>query len=405
MFRKLDSNTKQLFDKKVLNKTTSLELVISEKCQNNCKYCYRTYKHDTSNIFSLEPSIVKSHIDKFLDIIQDDGTFFNQRSIELYGGDPLLDYQKAIEILKIVDTYKPDFVVLATNARLLSELTDHDIDNFINSIDTKIHCSLSVDGDPSETNRPLSKIGKMLGYNEKIDYKRLLKISRKYNFGFHPMLSFTNSDKWLDTVKFFFHEMGLVPYLLEVRHALSKEDAVKSVGNLKRIRLFYENEFKDNPDQAKFCIKKSNTLRCSIIPRGLGCSALTTLHIMPNGDMPFCHRLVDPPWVYGNVNYGFDISKVVSFTSIYNHRNLPECIICPIRDQCSGQCQGACYEYWGDPWMTIPSVCDYTRLKFYVFLKSFPNSSWAGITKKGKLEKSVFNIFDRKDIDMLIDLQ
>jgi radical SAM protein with 4Fe4S-binding SPASM domain len=401
MFQKLDSNTKKLFDDKVLGRMTSLELVISEKCQNNCKYCYRTYKHNNSNTFALEPYQVKSHIDKFLDMIQDDGTFFNQRSVELYGGDPLLDYQKTKEILKIVDTYKPKYISIPTNARLISELTDHDIDNLLNSTDTRVHCSLSVDGDPSETNRPLSKIGKMMGYNARIDYKRLLKISRKHNFGFHPMLSFEMIDKWEDTVKFFMDELSTVPYLLEVRHALSKENAVKAVHQLLKIRKYYETIGNDD------AIAQSNTLRASIVPRGLGCSALTTMCIMPNGDIPFCHRVIDPPWVKANINYGIDISKAVSLTSIYNHRNVPECMACPIRHQCSGQCQGACYEYWGDPWIPIPSVCDYMRLKHYIFSKHY--NDWYEVLKSYKsnkvLETSVINTFDKKDINMLLEMK
>jgi len=386
MFKPIDDYTKKIFDKKVLSRTTSLELIINEKCQNNCKYCYRTFKHNRSSLFSLEPENVKVIIDNFLNIIQEDKSFFNDRTIELYGGDPMLDYHHTREVFKIVDEYKPKLVTIPTNARLVSELTDYDIQKLFEGIETKIRLSLSVDGMPSENNRPLSKIGKMLGYNEKINYEKLNKVSKKYGYGFHPMLSFERIDSWLETIKFFWEEMNVIPYLLEVRHSLSKEDSIKAVSELMKIRDFYQSI-----DEK--AVEMSNTLRASQVPRGLGCSALTTMCIMPNGDIPFCHRLVDPPWVFGNVHYGMDITKAISLTSIYNHRNLPECMICPIRIYCSGQCQGACYEYWGDPWIPIPSICDFNRLKAYIFSTRYEDWFNSLRNYNDKLKDSVTKAF------------
>ena len=108
MFKELDKDTKKLFDKKFLSRTTALELVINEKCQNSCTYCYRKFKHVKSPVFSVEPSQVKTMVDRFLNVIQEDAKdFFKNRKIELFGGDGLIDYQYTKKLLKILDEYNP----------------------------------------------------------------------------------------------------------------------------------------------------------------------------------------------------------------------------------------------------------------------------------------------------------
>jgi radical SAM protein with 4Fe4S-binding SPASM domain len=396
MFKYLNKDSKKLLDKKFLSRTTSIELVINEKCQNACTYCYRKFKHNTSNVFSVEPEQVKIMMQRFFNLIQEDGKeFLKHRSIELFGGDPLLDYQQVKKILKITGEYSPKYISIPTNGRLVSELSEYDLISLLD-IDTRVVLSLSVDGLPSDNQRPLSKIGKMLSYDTKINYDKLFKLSKKYNWGYHPMLSFKHINKWFDTVKYFMESFGVVPYLLEIRHSLSKEDAIESIIQLAKIRDYYESI-----DEK--AVEIANTIRASRTPRGLGCSALTTAYIMPNGDLPFCHRVVDPPWVYGNVNYGIDITKAVSLHTIYNHRNVPECFVCPIRQQCSGLCQGACYEYWGDPWIPIPSVCDYVRLKHYIFALKYDDWEKTIGNDIEYLRETVIETFTDKDIKHIMD--
>jgi radical SAM protein with 4Fe4S-binding SPASM domain len=396
MFKYLNEDTKKLLDTKFLSRTTSVELVINEKCQNACTYCYRKNKHNKSDVFSVEPEQVKIMIERFFNLIQEDGKdFLKHRRIELFGGDALLEYGKIKEILKIADSYSPISISIPTNGRLISELSEYDLISLFD-IDTPIGISLSVDGDPSDKQRPLSKIGKMLSYDDKINYEKLYKLAVKYGYGYHPMLSFKHIDKWFDTIKYFFDTYNIVPYLLEVRHSLSKNDIINAVIQLAKIRDYYASIDEKT-------IQMANTIRASRTPRGLGCSGLTTAYIMPNGDLPFCHRVVDKPWVYGNVNYGIDISKAISLHTIYNHRNLPDCMVCPIRHYCNGQCQGACYEYWGDPWIPIPSVCDYNRLKFYIFALKYKD--WKDMISNDleSLKLKVLETFDEDTIKHIMD--
>lgn len=387
MFREIDDEFDGIIKNKFLNRRSSLELIISEKCQNACKYCYRKFKHNKSDVFSVDARTIEHHINSFLKLFKIDAKeFFEYRSVELYGGDPMIDFKNFKEIIEVVDKFKPKSISVPTNARLVSELNEHDIESLLNHVETRVSLSLSVDGMPNEKNRSLSKIGKMLDYDDTINYSKLIKTARKYGCGFHPMLPFDDYSKWFDTVKFFFENFNVVPYLLEIRHSLSKEESINAVIQLAKIRNYYEKI-------GEKAVQMANTIKSSIVPRGLGCSALTTITIMPNGDMPFCHRVIDKPWVYGNVNYGIDISKAISLTSVYDHRNVPDCFVCPIREMCSGQCAGACYEYWGSPWIPIPSVCDYMRLKAYIF--SLRYNDW-GMTIKNNCNSNLLK-------DMIIE--
>jgi len=362
---KMGDFEKKILENKVLNRCKSIEIVSSEKCQNACKYCYRVKKHSKSPVYSLKGHHVKTLVDALLNQIEQDTSFTKVRDFELFGGDSLIDYADALDILRTINReYKPQRITIPTNARMLQELTINDIRRLVD-METPVGFSLSVDG-ISDGNRRLSKIGKMLAYNEEVNYPKLLKIAKEFGCGFHPMLSFTDFTNWLPTIKHFFENMGVIPYLLEVRHSLSHGQSLGAVKELVKVRKYLES--KNLPKES---LKNANTTSGSITPRGLGCSALTTLCIMPNGDIPFCHRLIDEPWLIGNVFHGIDISKAVQYTSTMDHRNFPDCIICPIRRFCNGLCVGACYEYWGDPWIPITTICDYMRLKYYIFGEVF----------------------------------
>jgi len=389
---------------KYLSRITSLELVVSEKCQNNCRYCYRVKHHNNSTVNYISLDRVKVLVNNLKDMFDLPDDFFHKRRLELFGGDALLDYAKLNDLLKYLNE-KLQFnnCMIPTNARMAQELTTYDLEKILNIAPGKIHLSLSVDGDPQDNQRPLSKYGRMLGYQEKINYEKLIKIAKKYRCGFHPMLSFDTPHTWFDTFKFFL-DQDVVPYLLEIRHAISKEYAIECVKQLVLIRKYIEKNLK--PQLKRF----ANTVCFSIVPRGLGCSAHTTLTIMPNGDIPFCHRVIDPPWIMANVlTKENNISKLITLTSGHDHRNHPICIACKIKKICAGQCAGASYEYWGDPWIPIDSICNYTKLK--TFIMSYYFEDWKncknyitdGFTFED-LRNEVYEIFGEKAIKSLLEL-
>jgi len=388
---------------KFLNRITSVEYVVSEKCQNNCKYCYRVKKHAASSIQMLNVNMIKIFTDNLREMFDLDDNFFHSRHAELFGGDGLLDYQKAYDILDyLLNDVGYQMCLIPTNARMVQELTNYDLEKLMNIAPGKIGLSLSVDGKPQDNQRPLSKYGKMLSYESDIDYERLINITKKYGCGFHPMLSFDSPETWFDSFKFFI-DQGIIPYLLEIRHAVSKEIAVKCIKQLVLIRKYID----DAPKKVK---KMLNTIGMSIVPRGLGCSALTTISIMPNGDIPFCHRVIDAPQVMANVlTKEMNLSKLITLTSGYDHRNHPLCAACIIKKACAGQCAGASYEYWGDPWIPIDSICDYIKLKAYVMSTYFDDwKNLKGVLTNdltmNDLKQEVINTFGKEQVESLLNL-
>jgi len=365
-----DEHIQNIINNKILNRITSIEYVVSEKCQNNCKYCYRVKKHNKSSCVYVTADDIDLYTENLLDIFKLDKSFCQTVTAELFGGDALLDYQECKKIIDLLYyKYKYNRIIIPTNGRLINELSILDIKDLLydeKNNKLKASLSLSVDGEINDGQRPLSKFGKMLQYQEDINYDKLIKLSQDFKMGFHPMFSFDNYDSWFPTFKFFF-DKGIKPYLLEVRHPLDRNDIFKCIEQLVMIRKYLLNKFGSYDE-----IKQYNTINPSIIPRGLGCSALTTLTIMPNGDIPFCHRLIDKPWVMGNVlKKEFKIPNAINLISGYHHANHPMCIKCIVRESCGGLCVGANYEYWGDPWTPIPSICDYIITKSYIMSQIF----------------------------------
>jgi len=382
----------KVIENKILNRLTSIEFVVSEKCQNNCEYCYRVKKHNNSVVNYINPEIIHVFLNNFLQLFKLEKSYFKTISTELFGGDALLDYANCKKIIDIcLNDYKFNFITIPTNARLVQELNEYDLKELLQE---RVLLSLSVDGYPADSQRQLSKYGKMLAYNEKINYEKLIKLSKKYRTGFHPMFSFKHPETWVDTFEFFL-SYEIYPYLLEVRHPISKEQSIECVTQLARIRNRVNKKYKQN--------RALNTIFASTVPRGLGCSALTTLTIMPNGDVPFCHRVVDPPWVSLNLlTKEWDIAKHVSFMSGFHHSNHPVCMQCSLRQVCSGQCSGANYEYWGDPWLPINSICNYAYLKYFIFMQLFED--WKKLQDRvdyDKLKKQVYLIYTEDEINKI----
>lgn len=390
----------KILQNKILNRISSIEFIVSEKCQNACSYCYRTKVHNSSSLTYIEPKRIEIFLENFQKLFGVDKQFFQNRKAELFGGDALLDYQKLKEILQILSE-KGGFqkIVVPTNSRMLQELAPADIEELVKSSNKKLILSLSVDGSPQDSQRNLSKFGKMLSYQEQTNYDFLVNISKKYNFGFHPMLTFESISTWIETIKFF-HSYNVLPYLLEVRHPLTKGQAIEAVRQMVLIRRYVEKNYPEK------ILRQSNTLCFSIVPRGLSCSALTSISINPNGNIPFCHRVTDDPWVGANLfDMTFNLSKMVTMKSIFDHRNHPICMVCPIRKLCSGQCCGSSYEYWGDPWIPISSICLYTKLKYFIMSKHFLD--WQEVfryCKKSVLYEDLLNYFEKDELTELYTL-
>jgi len=393
---------------KCLNRCTSVEFIITEKCQNACKYCYRVKKHQLSNKTLLDPKDLEIYISNMFDMFG--SRFFDNIEIELFGGDPLLDYHHFYEVLQVLCSKidKCRRILIPSNTRLLQDLTCQDIKElFLSATNKDIEVCISFSVDIiDDKQRKLSKIGQMLDYDVDYNFDKVLRCLSEAGvvYGFHPMLDFDNIDKWFHQFKFYF-DRKMYPYLLEVRHPLTLEQALRATEELVVIRKYVEHKI-SNKEVPEYVTRILNTISASRVPRGLGCSAHTSLCVNIEGNIPFCHRLMDPPWICGSVlSKRINISKFAHFKMVYDHRNHINCAVCPVRMFCSGQCVGASYEYWGDPWSPIDSICDYTRLKIYTFINYF--ADWSDMTKcmsnqqRQQLHQQVMSTFGENNLKIL----
>ena len=352
---------------KLINKTiTSIEFIVSEKCQNDCVYCYRRAYHNRSKFIDIDSYDFEYLVDKTLEFVGNQDRLKNEPA-ELFGGDGFLHFDKHVKYLEILTKKGFKKISCPTNTRMLCEISDHDLDFIVNKYN--VHYSLSVDSLVCENNRKLSRYGKMLAYNDVINYDRIFHLVKKYRFGLHPMFDFKDCDKWYDQFLFFYENgviNGLHFYMLEIRH---------HIPDINRIPIAVEQMYKIllHIKKTNGIAKLFNTLSPSYVSRGIGCSLQTTLTVNYDGNCYVCHRLIYPQYRYANVFNGyFNKDIFMNYFIIYDHRNVFPCVICPIRKLCSGQCLGASFELTGGCETYIDTtICVYNLLKMYMFIKFY----------------------------------
>jgi len=379
---------------KKYNRHTSVEFIIGNKCQNACKYCYRTAYQNQGPVIAMSLDKMKLFYDNAIEMgLIDELT----EDLELFGGDPIIDIDYFNSVLKEFNT-KFKSIVVPTNARVLENITDQEIDNMYVNADGKLCFSLSIDGPVVENiNRPLSKFGKMHGFHQERDWSRLLHLTNKYHLGWHPMLDFNTSETWFDTWKWFVDNNQWV-YLLEVRHGCNDDNKIiEGVYQLAKILKYCELNNIPNT---------FNTTKLATTGRGLPCSALTGLYVHYDGGCYFCHRVLEERFKYADlITKKININNYIALRAGFDFRNNIVCMSCPIRDYCSSMCVGAINEYWGKNGcisIPIPSTCKYFVLKYAYLSYKFPKA-WPLPEKiRHQLNETISHIFP-KDIFKILD--
>jgi len=343
---------------------TSVEFIVGTKCQNACKYCYRVSCQNDGELLGTTVERMRMMYENAIDM----GMIDRGTGIEIFGGDPITDYSF---FKSVVEHFRDDTTqfLVPTNGRIIENIKDAEIDALIEASGNKLSLSLSVDG-PQDMNRPMSQFGHMSGVPEERNWDRLFSLAKKYHWGFHPMLHFPTASLWFDTWKWFFDHDAHV-YLLEVRHPIDDpKNIVEGVYQLAKIILTCE----------KMNIKPAfNTTSPSRTPRGLGCSALTSLCINTDGRVYFCHRLMQERYLIADlVTKQVDMRKYVMLGAGYDFKNSATCMRCPIKKYCMTVCVGAADEYWqGAVSLPIPSTCKYALLKLFYLINR--TNTWGAI--------------------------
>lgn len=376
---------------------SNLELMLTSKCNLNCKYCY--YNDKTAFGEKLNPSYIStpdnilSNTDALLNWLE-----YNEAvpsKIELFGGEVLIQNTSFEIIEKCINFYdkfnKKGTITIPTNMSFLkSDKKTNKIIELKKKTKSKnigFGLSASVDGKYMDyINRPFGFSDKQhLLYSDEY-YNKIFQFAKDYGCGFHPMIYHNNIDQWKKNFDWFqekFEEFGLPwnnIYLLEVRNQGWTKKTVKSYMDFYKYVLdFALNKLDGNKDKfikafiLNGCKKYKSINKMNMfnntgkIGRGIGCSMQTTLPVrMGDLTVSSCHRqsydMFNGFKFLKNENNEIDDIEPLNLeyymaTISTDRINWPYCESCMINNICMSGCLGAQYEAMGDPFTPIPSVC------------------------------------------------
>ena len=379
-----------------LSNFETVELQSGTHCDLKCKYCY--YANYGNKLYPPEiqkPDLVLNNLRIFLDWLIENNYHPN---IELFSGEPFcqeLGFKSLELILEKFKTAqpKPRNIIVPTNYTfLLSKKRTKRVENLIGhsrKIGIPIILSASFDGKYCEGNRPL-RTGEETR-NDKY-YEKCFAFSKKWEFGFHPMVYSELIEKWKKNFLWFqknFKKFG-IPfgniYLLEVRNAEWSKPQIKEFMDFINFLIdwTYRIPCKKNPDffhDFLFRRKGYNVLSNSLttVGRGLGCSLQSTLHVRL-GDLAIvpCHRTSYSSFLLGN--FKVKNNKIVGIESknpelmigefTFGGKTMPQCENCLLKYLCTRGCLGSQFETTGDLFSPIPTVCQLEHAKIYAIIKA-----------------------------------
>lgn len=306
----------------------NVDLVVTERCNLRCKYCYVNKKDSDMNFETFKASV--EYMLKYGD---------RKVTVTFFGGEPLMNFDLIREAIPYIKSTCPDRfedLIIITNGTLLTD----DIANFIR--DHGMPASVSWDGvvDLQDLQRP-SIVGSSFGY-----LMSNLYLVKKLVPGVKVMVAPYSLDYLMDTVKFF-KDNGLHADLTIVRDDIwKKKDIEKLELFMMQLREWYIEEVLSK--KIKFNIglfdlpilDTENNLHNG--KRPYSCSAgKYKVAIMSNGDIYPCTRFgSNDRMKLGNVFRESTKQETVNrlpFEIYTSHMFIP-CQECNLYEVCNAGC-------------------------------------------------------------------
>lgn len=367
-----------------------LELIINDKCDQACKYCYEI---KYGKYYFTEDSKKPENILKNLRILirwLKEKNYYPR--IEIFSAE-LFSQELGFEVCELLleeldENFKS--VVVPTNMNFIfDDKKIERVEKLIGDFKQKGICfilSASVDGAFMEENRPICS-----GLQrDEIFYDKLFKFAKKHRIAFHPMVYSNRIEYWKDNwlwfqEKFKQYELpfwGI--YLLEVRNVEWSVEQVKEYSKFMKFLIQWTLDFFEG-DVDKFTNfilsgKGFNILSAMFITigRGISCSIQGSLAVRV-GDLTIvpCHRTSYEQFLGGqfivNDNKIVGIKGKHTSTYIYiksfDNVTQPYCESCYIKFLCGMGCLGSQFEVTGDLFTPIPTVCRLYHVKIVTILK------------------------------------
>ena len=378
-----------------------LELMFDTRCTLGCKYCY--YNHPKHDKFLYPVRLQKPE-----EYVKNAEMLFRYlkknnivpRGIDMFGGEVTVKKEFYGVVNKIEEVFdkrelrRISVVVPSNYSFLLSKYWTERMEEVLNKGKVRVILSASIDGKYLETrNRPLVGNPKVDPRNDEW-YDKLFEFNKKYGFGFHPMVYADGIEVWRKNFLWFqrMFDEHEIPwwniYLLEVRNPEWKRWQIREFG--KFIEFLVKWTFKNRVDSDvekyvnfTFRMRGYNILNpFSGVGRGLGCSIQSMIYVRLS-DLAIvpCHRTSYDEFVYGYFKIendeitGIKAKNPELMVEIYSFeaKNQPYCEQCTIKEVCSHGCLGAQYEFNGDLFSPIPSVCALEHEKIRSIIKATKN--------------------------------
>lgn len=375
-----------------------LELMLDTRCTLGCKYCYyNNPKHDKF----LYPVRLK----KPEDYVRNAKMLFEwlyyekgvvPRGIDIFGGEVTVkpEFYGILDVVDEVfgdDAKRISIVVPSNYSFLLSKTWTEKMEDYLNNSKVNLFLSASIDGKYLETlQRPLMG-NPVKDPRDDEWYDKLFEFNKKYGFGFHPMIYSEGIHLWKKNFLWFQYMFDKhdIPwwsiYLLEVRNPEWTRDQIREFGEF--IQFLVKWTFRNRLDSDikkyvdfTFKLRGYNILNpFSGVGRGIGCSLQSMMYVrLSDLALVPCHRTSYDEFVYGYFDVdgdkirGIKAKNIELLTAIYSFDadNLPYCEQCVIKEVCSHGCLGAQYEFNGDLFTPIPTVCALEHEKIRSIIKA-----------------------------------
>ena len=403
---------KRFFDNMKTDDTVEvLELIVTPECNLKCEYCY-LYKHK----YELYPKNAINHktiinnLYNFMMFLYKNK--YKVKTLDFFSGE-IWHTDFGVEVLSTVyefmkNTYKfADRITIPTNASfIMYDKYRYEIGKLIDDFDSigcHLHFSFSVDGAVIEDKtRPLANDSSSRVKNF---YELAFDFAKKYDCGFHPMVSPNAIQYWKENYQWWEKMFDENDYdidslmMLEVRDDdwdSKKIDIYLDFLNYV-LTQFTSDSRKSLEDRVKIAFglkRNSNYTNISLfrVRYGFTCSVQRSLCIRL-GDMAIvpCHRTSYDKFVAGyliiNNDYTYDVksNNVEIFTEIMAGN--PEyiqfkCNKCLYSRYCIKGCLGAQYEKNKELFYPCSSVCELLKSKINFLVKRYDELGYFDILEK-----------------------
>ena len=400
-----------------------IELIIRPTCNQKCEYCYiYKYGKDLYPNHSISNEEILKNFDSFLDYYYNERKNWSYL-VELYAGDMFFD-DLFFDLIDIFEKYVIDVkknypyifeehqtsIVIPCNLSFVAEKPEtaerfkavHK--HFLDAYDIKIAFSWSTDGFYGAYEREKKELDQEY-------FDTIFDFCFEMNAGYHPMTSASNVhvlkenyDWWVENIGKRMEKYGtkiwdadFAPSMLEVRngnewtdedidvyldfltYAMEKRyEICQSDTEMLTRHLF--GPFEDLPKYKLPRLSNYDPLALNFhnpddnpALEAIGCNLQTSLHVnLVDFSLVPCHRTSYPLFT-GCYFIKDDNNKIIDFephniSGYYTIKTahiyrMPVCSICEYNNVCLKGCLGAQFEYSGEMFIPIPSICNLYKRK------------------------------------------